>query len=254
MARPGSGLLVPVNGLGYPPQNLARVVVWEWLNEHGRCRPYSAAVCHHIENVLKGDARGTVVLGQVDAQLSAYVIDLQSMHQFRQDTAITVARPDVYRSSLPRWACYLPSRLGQQGLTDSSPDTCAPPPSFLPGLSSSSAPVPQTCADLRSATAIDTSSHEAPATFQAVVILLQPRLRKGSVELWTGEEEGGDLLEVRREEEQKARWSVFLMESDSQAGGRDNNTGKSVRCAHGPAPSLSHSLATVQASIQGLKV
>lgn len=86
MARPGSGLLVPVNGLGYPPQSMARVVVWEWLNEHGRWRPYSAAVCHHIENVQKGDARGSVVLGQVDGQLSPYVIDLQSMHQFRQDT------------------------------------------------------------------------------------------------------------------------------------------------------------------------
>ncbi|XP_017272581.1 E3 ubiquitin-protein ligase DTX1 isoform X3 [Kryptolebias marmoratus] len=86
MARPGSGLLVPMNGVGYPPQNLARVVVWEWLNEHGRWRPYSAAVCHHIENVLKGDARGSVVLGQVDGQLSPYIIDLQSMHQFRQDT------------------------------------------------------------------------------------------------------------------------------------------------------------------------
>ncbi|NWR45235.1 DTX1 ligase, partial [Regulus satrapa] len=69
-----------------PPQNLARVVVWEWLNEHGRWRPYSAAVCHHIENVLKEDARGSVVLGQVDVQLAPYVIDLQSMHQFRQDT------------------------------------------------------------------------------------------------------------------------------------------------------------------------
>uniref|UniRef100_A0A8C3ADJ8 WWE domain-containing protein n=1 Tax=Cyclopterus lumpus TaxID=8103 RepID=A0A8C3ADJ8_CYCLU len=65
---------------------LLLVVVWEWQNEHGRWRPYSAAVCHHIENVLKGDARGTVVLGQVDAPLSPYVIDLQSMHQFRQDT------------------------------------------------------------------------------------------------------------------------------------------------------------------------
>ncbi|XP_077456364.1 E3 ubiquitin-protein ligase DTX1 isoform X2 [Stigmatopora argus] len=86
MARPGSGLLLPANGLGYPPQNLARVVVWEWMNEHGRWRPYGAAVCHHIENVLKGDARGTVVLGQVDGQLAPYVIDLQSMHQFRQDT------------------------------------------------------------------------------------------------------------------------------------------------------------------------
>ncbi|KAK5932550.1 hypothetical protein CgunFtcFv8_004244 [Champsocephalus gunnari] len=94
MARPGSGLLVPVNGLGYPPQNLARVVVWEWMNEHGRWRPYSAVVCHHIENVLKGDARGTVVLGQVDAQLTAYIIDLQSMHQFRQDT---VFEAEVWR-------------------------------------------------------------------------------------------------------------------------------------------------------------
>ncbi|XP_030919002.1 E3 ubiquitin-protein ligase DTX1, partial [Geospiza fortis] len=56
------------------------------LNEHGRWRPYSAAVCHHIENVLKEDARGSVVLGQVDVQLAPYVIDLQSMHQFRQDT------------------------------------------------------------------------------------------------------------------------------------------------------------------------
>ncbi|RXN28652.1 E3 ubiquitin- ligase DTX1 isoform X2 [Labeo rohita] len=85
MARPGSGVLVSLGG-GYSSQSMARVVVWEWLNEHGRWRPYSAAVCHHIENVLKGDARGTVILGQVDAQLAPYVIDLQSMHQFRQDT------------------------------------------------------------------------------------------------------------------------------------------------------------------------
>uniref|UniRef100_A0A8D0KXR6 E3 ubiquitin-protein ligase n=1 Tax=Strix occidentalis caurina TaxID=311401 RepID=A0A8D0KXR6_STROC len=86
MARPGSGAMLASGGLGFPPQNLARVVVWEWLNEHGRWRPYSAAVCHHIENVLKEDARGSVVLGQVDVQLAPYVIDLQSMHQFRQDT------------------------------------------------------------------------------------------------------------------------------------------------------------------------
>uniref|UniRef100_A0A8C1VBT0 E3 ubiquitin-protein ligase n=2 Tax=Cyprinus carpio TaxID=7962 RepID=A0A8C1VBT0_CYPCA len=85
MARPGSGVLVSLGG-GYSSQSMARVVVWEWLNEHGRWKPYSAAVCHHIENVLKGDARGTVILGQVDPQLTPYVIDLQSMHQFRQDT------------------------------------------------------------------------------------------------------------------------------------------------------------------------
>ncbi|KAK1801380.1 hypothetical protein P4O66_023062 [Electrophorus voltai] len=87
MARPSPGLLVSVGGgMGYPPQSMARVVVWEWLNEHGRWKPYSAAACHHIENVLKSDARGTVVLGQVEPQLVPYVIDLQSMHQFRQDT------------------------------------------------------------------------------------------------------------------------------------------------------------------------
>ncbi|XP_056156083.1 E3 ubiquitin-protein ligase DTX4a [Lampris incognitus] len=63
------------------------VVVWEWLNEHGRWRPYSPAVSHHIEAVIRSDPRsGSVVLGQVDSRLAPYIIDLQSMHQFRQDT------------------------------------------------------------------------------------------------------------------------------------------------------------------------
>ncbi|KAM3623023.1 uncharacterized protein V6R79_006075 [Siganus canaliculatus] len=64
------------------------VVVWEWLNEHGRWRPYSSAVSHQIEAAIRsGDPRGgSVVLGQVDSRLSPYIIDLQSMHQFRQDT------------------------------------------------------------------------------------------------------------------------------------------------------------------------
>ncbi|XP_051965115.1 E3 ubiquitin-protein ligase DTX1-like [Xyrauchen texanus] len=89
MARPGSGVLVSMGaGHGYSSQSMARVVVWEWLNEHSHWRPYSATVCHHIENILKGDARGTVILGQVDPQLAPYVIDLQSMHQFRQDTGM----------------------------------------------------------------------------------------------------------------------------------------------------------------------
>uniref|UniRef100_H2ZZD2 E3 ubiquitin-protein ligase n=1 Tax=Latimeria chalumnae TaxID=7897 RepID=H2ZZD2_LATCH len=63
------------------------VVVWEWLNEHGRWRPYSPAVSHHIEAVIRANPRGgSVVLGQVDSKLSPYIIDIQSLHQFRQDT------------------------------------------------------------------------------------------------------------------------------------------------------------------------
>lgn len=64
------------------------MVVWEWLNEHGRWRPYSPAVSHHIEAVVRAGPRagGSVVLGQVDSRLAPYIIDLQSMNQFRQDT------------------------------------------------------------------------------------------------------------------------------------------------------------------------
>ncbi|XP_068845193.1 E3 ubiquitin-protein ligase DTX4 [Capricornis sumatraensis] len=64
------------------------VVVWEWLNEHGRWRPYSPAVSHHIEAAVRAGPRagGSVVLGQVDRRLAPYIIDLHSMNQFRQDT------------------------------------------------------------------------------------------------------------------------------------------------------------------------
>ncbi|CAN9510823.1 unnamed protein product [Ophioblennius macclurei] len=78
------------------------VVVWEWLNEHGRWRPYSAAVSHQIEAAIRSsDPRGgSVVLGQVDVRLSPYVIDLQSMHQFRQDTGtIRPVRRSFYEPS-----------------------------------------------------------------------------------------------------------------------------------------------------------
>lgn len=67
------------------------VVVWEWLNEHGRWRPYSPTVSHQIEAAIRSsDHRGgSVVLGKVDSRLSPYIIDLQSLHQFRQDTGKT---------------------------------------------------------------------------------------------------------------------------------------------------------------------
>ncbi|XP_043939997.1 E3 ubiquitin-protein ligase DTX4 [Protopterus annectens] len=87
-------LLSPPGLTGVP----AAAVVWEWLNEHGRWRPYSANVSKHIEAVIgqpsvlrRGPGGpptggGSVVLGQADTKLSPYILDLQSMHQFRQDT------------------------------------------------------------------------------------------------------------------------------------------------------------------------
>lgn len=80
------------------------VVVWEWLNEHGRWRPYSPAVCHHIEAVIRSDPRcGSVVLGQVDSRLSPYIIDLHSMHQFRQDTGEIEEERRQWRCRSGRW-------------------------------------------------------------------------------------------------------------------------------------------------------
>ena len=122
---------MPVSGLGFPPQNVARVVVWERLNEHSRWRPYTATVCHHIENVLKEDARGSVVLGQVDAQLVPYVIDLQSMHQFRQDTGEwTRSTPSPPMPPSPPWqgAEMPPASLRREPRTAEGPPA-APTPS-----------------------------------------------------------------------------------------------------------------------------
>lgn len=84
------------------------VVVWEWLNEHGRWRPYSPVVCHHIEAVIRSDPRcGSVVLGQVDTRLSPYIIDLHSMHQFRQDTG-EITDPRGGRAEVRNGACEQP--------------------------------------------------------------------------------------------------------------------------------------------------
>lgn len=91
------------------------VVVWEWLNEHGRWRPYSPAVSHHIEAAVRAGPRagGSVVLGQVDRRLAPYIIDLHSMNQFRQDTG----EPAV---PAPR----APSSAGGPLRTSGSPISC----------------------------------------------------------------------------------------------------------------------------------
>ena len=64
------------------------VAVWEWLSEQRRWRPYGARVSRHIEAALAGPhgSRAAVVLGQAEPALVAYIVDLQAMCQFRQDT------------------------------------------------------------------------------------------------------------------------------------------------------------------------
>lgn len=88
------------------------VVVWEWLNEHGRWRPYSPAVSHHIEAVARAGPRagGSVVLGQADSRLAPYIIDLQSMHQFRQDTGESARGQPLHSASPSRRAVPCPAR------------------------------------------------------------------------------------------------------------------------------------------------
>ncbi|CAN0053729.1 unnamed protein product [Lampetra planeri] len=89
MAAAGAVVLLPPP----PPAGSGLVVVWEWLSEQQRWRPYSSRVCRHIETAIGtrgagGSSRGggSVVLGQAEPLLASYIIDLQSMCQFRQDT------------------------------------------------------------------------------------------------------------------------------------------------------------------------
>ncbi|NXC43412.1 DTX2 ligase, partial [Penelope pileata] len=85
------------------------VAVWEWEDEFGRWRPYRGNVCSYIEQVFqasqqKGRRSGSglvssIPLGQADAVLAPYVIDIPSLMQFRQDTG--TMRP-VRRHLFPR--------------------------------------------------------------------------------------------------------------------------------------------------------
>ncbi|XP_032633920.1 putative E3 ubiquitin-protein ligase DTX2 isoform X2 [Chelonoidis abingdonii] len=76
---------------------LPAVAVWEWQDEFGRWRPYRGSVCSFIEQALQapaqkgrrsgaGLASSSIPLGQADATLAPYVIDIPSLMQFRQDT------------------------------------------------------------------------------------------------------------------------------------------------------------------------
>lgn len=63
------------------------VLVWEWQDESLLWRPYSPQVAHYIEQVLRETPRSSSVsLGEADASLTSYILDLISMNQFRLDT------------------------------------------------------------------------------------------------------------------------------------------------------------------------
>ncbi|KAL6463433.1 hypothetical protein MHYP_G00278240 [Metynnis hypsauchen] len=79
---------------GIPGQAQPMVVVWEWQDDLGYWRPYSGQVSCYIEQCLQqqrgaragGPAATSVSLGQSDPSLAAYIIDIPSLKQFRQDT------------------------------------------------------------------------------------------------------------------------------------------------------------------------
>ncbi|XP_040280666.1 probable E3 ubiquitin-protein ligase DTX2 isoform X5 [Bufo bufo] len=77
------------------PASLA-VAVWEWQDELGKWRPYSSKVSNYIEQCMQSyqqqkNARAlgnsnSIALGQADPKLAAYIIDIATLAQFRQDT------------------------------------------------------------------------------------------------------------------------------------------------------------------------
>lgn len=80
------------------------VLVWEWQDKSLLWRPYSPQVAHYIEQVLRETPRSSSVsLGEADASLTSYILDLISMNQFRLDTGTLypVRRVNFPLSSAP---------------------------------------------------------------------------------------------------------------------------------------------------------
>ncbi|XP_036435751.1 probable E3 ubiquitin-protein ligase DTX2 isoform X2 [Colossoma macropomum] len=79
---------------GIPGQAQPMVVVWEWQDDLGYWRPYTGQVSCFIEQCLQqqrgaragGPSATSISLGQCDPSLAAYIIDIPSLKQFRQDT------------------------------------------------------------------------------------------------------------------------------------------------------------------------
>ncbi|XP_066552484.1 putative E3 ubiquitin-protein ligase DTX2 isoform X4 [Amia ocellicauda] len=102
---PTPGPVSSARGAAGPGQ--PTVVVWEWQDDSGCWRPYSGQVSGYIEQCLLqlrgtrsgGPASSSIPLGQADASLASYIIDIPSLKQFRQDTG---KMRSVRRSLLPQ--------------------------------------------------------------------------------------------------------------------------------------------------------
>ncbi|XP_043095418.1 probable E3 ubiquitin-protein ligase DTX2 isoform X2 [Puntigrus tetrazona] len=85
---------------GVPGQAQPMAVVWEWQDDLGFWRPYTGQVSSYIEQCLQRGANSNgICLAQADPSLSAYIIDIPNLKQFRQDTGKIRA---VRRSLFPQ--------------------------------------------------------------------------------------------------------------------------------------------------------
>ncbi|XP_016148255.1 probable E3 ubiquitin-protein ligase DTX2 isoform X2 [Sinocyclocheilus grahami] len=85
---------------GVPGQAQPMAVVWEWQDDQGFWRPYTGQVSSYIEQCLQRGANSNgICLAQADPSLSAYIIDIPNLRQFRQDTGKIRA---VRRSLFPQ--------------------------------------------------------------------------------------------------------------------------------------------------------
>lgn len=94
-SRNGPSFASPSSSSGVPGQAQPMAVVWEWQDDLGFWRPYTGQVCSYIEQCLQhqrgaatasSSSSSSICLAQADPSLSAYIIDIPNLKQFRQDT------------------------------------------------------------------------------------------------------------------------------------------------------------------------
>lgn len=66
------------------------VVVWEWMNEYGRWRPYESHIANFIESSHRKNPSVQVNLGKVAPNMGIYSIDFLTMCQIRFGTGMTL--------------------------------------------------------------------------------------------------------------------------------------------------------------------